>query len=251
MARRSAIGEAFRKGLRAAWQNLPATLALEAAMAGMVAIYYCWPTGAAWLSAYAAWQESGGVLVAALATACAGGILSEFSLVYFQQGGRWTRVNLENIAFKWVLFFISGAITYEFYRLQGYWWGQGTSWHVLLPKVLVDQFGYTVLWAAPFYTLATRWQTLHYSFEKLRKEFGGGEIITERLLPILVTNWMFWIPGVSLIYSMPGILQTPLFIFATAIWGLLLPAVTKQERMPMLEKQPQVGPPVVLGQPAK
>jgi hypothetical protein len=50
------------------------------------------------------------------------------------------------------------------------------------------------------------------------------------MLPILVTNWMFWIPGVSLIYAMPLVLQTPLFIFATAIWGLLLPAVARQER---------------------
>jgi hypothetical protein len=50
------------------------------------------------------------------------------------------------------------------------------------------------------------------------------------MLPILVTNWMFWLPGVSLIYAMPLVLQTPLFIFATAIWGLLLPAVAQQER---------------------
>src|ERR1700677_2351561 len=111
--RDSAIGEAFRKGFRAAWQNLPAILALQGAMAAIVAIYYCWPLGASYLGRYAEWQQSGGILVAALATACAGGILSEISLVYFQQAGHWTRTNLENVAFKWILFFISGAITYE------------------------------------------------------------------------------------------------------------------------------------------
>ena len=250
MERDSAIGEAFRKGFRAAWQNLPAILALQGAMAAIVAIYYCWPLGASYLGRYAEWQQSGGILVAALATACAGGILSEISLVYFQQAGHWTRTNLENVAFKWILFFISGAITYEFYRLQGYWFGQGTTLNVLVPKVLVDQFGYTILWAAPFYTLTTRWQALGYSFEKLKRELWM-EIFIERFLPILITNWMFWIPGVSLIYSMPALLQTPLFIFAVAIWGLLLPAVTKQERLPSAEKQPSVGGPAIVGQPAE
>ena len=229
MISRSPIGEAFRKGTRAAWQNLPAMLALEFAMAAVVATHYCWPAGAAVLSRYAAWQHSGGVVGAALATAFAGGVLSEVSLVYFQNGGRWTRTNLENMGFKWLLFFVSGAIVYKFYAQQAVWFGQGATWSVLVPKVLVDQFGYTVLWSTPFYALLTRWQMLGYSVRRLWPELGWN-FVTERMLPILVTNWMFWIPGVSLIYSMPTILQTPLFIFATAIWGLLLPAVTRQER---------------------
>jgi hypothetical protein len=198
-------------------------------MAAVVAIYYGWPAGAAVLSRYAAWQHAGGVLVAALATAFAGGVLSQVSLVYFQKRGRWTESDLKNMAFRWALFFISGAIVYEFYGWQAVWWGQGPGWSVLIPKVLLDQFGYTVFVATPLFSLSLRWQTLNFSGKRLWKELDQS-FLTERMLPILVTNWMFWIPGVSLIYSMPSILQTPLFIFATAIWGLLLPAVTKQER---------------------
>jgi len=202
-------------------------LVLLTAMAAVVAIYYCWPAGAALLSRYAAWQHAGGVLAAALATACAGGVLSEVSLVYFQNGGRWTRDNLENMAFKWMFFFVSGAIVYEFYGWQAVWWGQGATWQVLVPKILVDQFGYTVFWSTPYNTVLTRWQMLGYSGSRLWMELDR-DFVTERMLPVLVTNWMFWIPGVTLIYSMPLILQTPLFVFATAIWGLLLLAVTRQ-----------------------
>jgi hypothetical protein len=245
---RSPIREAFRKGGRAAAQNLFPMLALELAMGSVVAIYYCWPAGAALLSRYAAWQHSGGVLAAALATAFAGGVLSELSLVYFNSKGRWTRRNVESMAFKWLVFFVSGGIVYEFYLQQAVWFGQGTTWSVLVRKVLVDQFGYTVIWSTPYYALLTRWQALGYSGSRLRAELGP-EFITRRMLPILVTNWMFWIPGVSLIYSMPSILQTPLFIFAIAIWGLLLPAVTTEDPHTDGAQNPMMAAPGAVVQP--
>jgi hypothetical protein len=206
-------------------------LALEAVMAAVVAIYYGWPAGAALLSRLGDWQHSGGVLAAATGTALAGGVLSEISVVYFQDGGRWTPTHLENAAFKFCLFFVSGALVYEFYLQQAVWFGHGASWRVLLPKVLVDQFGYTVIWATPYQTLLTRWHVLRYSFRRLGRELNLA-FVTERMLPVLVANWMFWIPGVSLIYSMPTHLQAPLFILATAIWGLLLAAVAHPAREP-------------------
>jgi hypothetical protein len=224
----SPFGEAFRKGVRAARQNLPAMLALQLAMAGLVAIYYRWPAGRDVLFRYAAWQHAGGVFAAALATAFAGGVLSELSLVYFQNRGRWTWENANSVAFKWAFFFVSGAIVYEFYQLQAVWWGEGAALAVIVPKVLVDQFGYTVFWSTPYNTILTRWHMLGYSGRRLWMELDR-DFLTERMLPVLVINWMFWIPGVTLIYSMPLMLQTPLFIFATAIWGLLLPAVTRQD----------------------
>jgi len=227
LASSSVFINAARKGLRAARANLPPMLVLQGAMAAIVAVYYTWPRGAWVLARFGAWQHAGGVIAAACATAFAGGILSETSAVYFQNGGKWTQAHLENMAFKVALFFVSGAIVYEFYQQQAVWFGHGASWSVLVPKVLVDQFVYTVVWAVPYQTLLTRWQTLGFSFRRLGEEMRE-DFLTARLLPVLVTNWMFWIPGVSLIYSMPSILQTTLFIFATAIWGLLLPAVARQ-----------------------
>jgi hypothetical protein len=247
---RSSFAEAFRQSILAASENLPAMLMLLVAMATVVAIYYCWPAGAFVLDRYAAWQHTGGLLAAALATAFAGGVLSELSLVYFQNKGRWTLNDVENMGFKWALFFVSGAIVYEFYAWQALWWGQGASWSVLVPKVLVDQFGFTVFWSTPFFALLTRWQVLRYSGRRLWMELKG-EFITERMLPILVANWMFWIPGVVLIYSMPTNLQVPLFIFATAIWGLLLPAVTRQNRRDRSGQLPILGAPEALAQSRK
>jgi hypothetical protein len=218
--------DAVRKGFQAARQNLYAILGLQSAMALVVVIYYRWPAGNTLLSRYAEWQHHGGVFTAALASAFAGGALSETSVVYFQNRGRWTWPHLENMGFKMAMFFISGAVTYEFYQYQAFWFGDGPAWSILLPKILVDQIFYAPLLAVPYQTLLTRWQVLRYSGHRLGLELGLP-FFTDRLLPVAVTSWMFWIPGVFFVYSMPLHLQMSLAIFATASWGILLAALAK------------------------
>lgn len=215
--------------------------ALLAAMSALVAVYYFWPAGAAVLSRYAAWQHAGGLFRTGLVAGFAGGILSELSLVYLRDGGRWNATHLENMVFRFVVFFISGLIVSQFYEYQAVWFGDGLSWRVLLPKVLVDQFAFSVFWSTPYQTLTFRWQALRYSGSRLWNGLDGNFVI-ERMLPVLVTNWMFWIPGVTLVYSMPLILQMPVNIFATAIWSLLLAGLAKATDVPVAE----MGPGLVL-----
>ena len=206
-------------------------LVLLAAMSVLVAIYYFWPTGATVLSRYGAWQHAGGIFRTALVSGFAGGILSELSLIYVRDRGRWNVTHLENMLFRFVLFFISGMIVGQFYKLQAFWFGNGLSWRVLLPKVLVDQFIFSVFWSTTYYSLAFRWQALRYSGARLWSELDRNFVV-ERMLPVLVTNWMFWIPGVTLVYAMPLILQMPLNIFATAIWSLLLAGLARSAGAP-------------------
>ncbi len=195
--------------------------ALLAAMAVFVAIYYLWPAGSAFLGWYAKWQHSGGIFGLALTAGFAGGILSELSVVYVRDRGRWTSTHLENMLFRFLVFFVGGFAVGEFYEWQAVWFGEGVSWRVILPKVLVDQFIFSVFWSTTYQTLTFRWHALRYSGSRLWSELNG-QFILKRMLPVMVTNWMFWIPGVTLVYSMPLLLQMPLNIFATAIWSLLL-----------------------------
>jgi hypothetical protein len=209
-------------------------------MALLVASYYLWPAAQSVLSRVAAWQHAGGILAAAFASSLAGGLLSEISAVYFLHGGRWTRAHLEHAAFKMALFFFTGSLIYKFYELQGIWFGQGASWSVLVPKILVDQFIYSAFWLVPFLSIVMRWQALGYSAKKLRRELNAN-FLTERTLPILITNWMFWIPGVTFIYAMPQNLQMPLCIFANAIWGLLLAAAARLPNHPAAPELAAIG----------
>jgi hypothetical protein len=56
------------------------------------------------------------------------------------------------------------------------------------------------------------------------KPFWGTKI-----LPVLITNWAFWIPMVSIIYCFPAELQLPLAILAVTIWVLLLSILTSKK----------------------
>ena len=234
----------MQEGFQSARQNLPAMLALLAAMSVMVGIYYFWPAGAAVLSQYAAWQHAGGILRTGLVAGFAGGILSELSVIYICDRGRWNSAHVENMVFRFVVFFFGGLVVAKFYEWQAYWFGDGLSWRVLAPKILVDQFIFSVFWSTTYQTLVFRWQALRYSGSRLWSELDGSFVV-ERMLPVLVTNWMFWIPGVTLVYSMPLILEMPLNIFATAIWSLLLAGLAKSARAP----EASIGPGLVLARP--
>ena len=219
--------------------------ALLVAMGAILVGYYFWPPFARAISAYGEWQAAGGVLRTGLVAGFAGGVISELSVIYFRDGDRWKLRHVEDMIFRFVLFFLGGMIVAVFYDYQAFWFGQGHSLGTLAPKVLVDQFVFSVLWSTPYYALAFRWQGVRYSPARLWSEMKPA-FLFERMLPVLITNWMFWIPGVTIIYSMPLPLEMPLNIFGTAIWGVLLAALAKKgepETMPVpLRETPVVVP---------
>jgi hypothetical protein len=77
-------------------------------------------------------------------------------------------------------------------------------------------------------TLAFLWKSEQFSLrltvEKMR-QFRKFYALT--VLPVLVSNWLFWIPMVVLIYCFPTSLQLPLGILACAIWSLLIAALVE------------------------
>ncbi len=50
-----------------------------------------------------------------------------------------------------------------------------------------------------------------------------------KMLPVLVSNWAFWIPMASIVYCFPSDLQIPLSILAVTIWVLILSVLTAKK----------------------
>ncbi len=44
----------------------------------------------------------------------------------------------------------------------------------------------------------------------------------DRVIPLMIANWVVWIPAVSLIYLFPLPLQLPLMNIILALWCLIL-----------------------------
>jgi hypothetical protein len=88
-------------------------------------------------------------------------------------------------------------------------------------KLAVDQFIYSPFWAVPTYLIALRWMERGCSWKRTRASLD--RVFWTRTFPtVLVTNWLIWIPAVTLVYSLPAPLQFPLFSVIMCFFVLLV-----------------------------
>lgn len=201
-------------------------LVLQALLGVLVASYFLWPSSAVVLYKLSAWKQSGGIGFSFIATGFAGGVLAELSKVYLGQRGRWTRANVEDGLFNFMLLGFGGSVVHIFYELQAQWFGDHLAWSVILKKSAADMLLFTPIWATPYQTIFWLWKNHRYQWERVREELNPGYFM-KHYLPVLIMEWVFWIPVVMMTYSLPLVLQFPFFLVAMATWGLLLAALTK------------------------
>jgi len=65
------------------------------------------------------------------------------------------------------------------------------------------------------------WRRRGYSIAATLPALRGG-FYRARVLPLLIPNWCFWIPAVSVIYALPMALQFVLFVLVLAAWSLIM-----------------------------
>jgi hypothetical protein len=209
--------EAGTAALRRFWRSF----VLIQASAALVAIAY-WASGPfrAAAAQAAAWKTSGGLLAAAALTAVAGGILPEVAKLVADRGKSSLRGRGGEIAFNMAFFALDGLVIDPLYRGEAVLFGRDTLIHTVVEKVAFDQFVFTPLWSAAI-VLLFLWRQRGYSLAATRPALRRGFYRT-RVLPLLVPNWLFWIPMVSIIYALPVPLQFLLFVPALAAWSLIM-----------------------------
>ncbi|MCU0778955.1 MAG: hypothetical protein MUF86_15000 [Akkermansiaceae bacterium] len=136
------------------------------------------------------------------------------------QKGRIHRKNGANLRFTVPFWCAMGVIVDAFYRAQAVWFGADAAFPVVAKKVLVDQFIYNPLFAAPCTAMLYDWKNRGYGFH------GLGDFFTTRyyrgvVVPTLFATWGVWIPIVTILYSLPSLLQIPLFGLALSMWVML------------------------------
>jgi hypothetical protein len=225
---RELVLRSLRLGSAAARANFVPALFVQALMIGLVAAYFYLPAAKLVFGVLTNWNVHGGLLFSFVAMGITVGGLTEISGVYLHNKGRWKGEDLGNIAFNFFVFGLLGVMNSLFYQLQAHWFGAGRSPGILATKTFVDQFLYTPFLSNPVQTLAFLWKSEQFSFrqtvEKMQ-HFQQFYVLT--VLPVLVSNWCFWIPMVVVIYCFPTSLQLPLGILAVAIWSMLLATLVK------------------------
>jgi hypothetical protein len=171
-------------------------------------------------AALAAWKTAGGLPLAAMTAAFAGGILPELAKLAALRGQAPLRGRAGEIAFNVAFFAFNGVVVDGLYRFEAALFGAGAGAGTVVAKVAFDQFVFTPPWLV-FITALYLFRARGFSWAATRPALGRG-FVRARVLPLLLPDWFFWIPMVSIIYAFPLPLQFLLFILALAGWSLIL-----------------------------
>src|SRR5256886_1254537 len=217
----------FTIGWEAARANAKPALIIQAIMLALAIAFYTNSSVADALRTLAEFKRAHGLLFVIAASVAAGALLPEFFLILFFQRGRPQRANLRNLAFTVPVWGFDGSLVDLLYHTEANWLGDVATLPVVLGKICIDQFGYNVLFAAPFGVLTYEWKNSGFSMQPVR-DLRSEEHYRDKILPTLVATWAVWIPLMAIIYSLPLALQFPLFGFALSFWVLLLTYMTNR-----------------------
>ncbi|MCH2183302.1 MAG: Mpv17/PMP22 family protein [Mariniblastus sp.] len=223
--------------LRAAWhtgrtaivQNRVPTCILW--LFGVILIfgYFQWPALASWLDRMGEFRWRHGFAFSFLSTALFGGLIP--ALIPGLIGRREPPINLRNVASATLFWGLKGWEIDLFYRWQAYWLGTAGDFGTIVGKTMVDQFIYVPLIGVVNIVLFYLWRDNGFSFK--RTWFAlGPHWYQRRVLPLLISNWVVWIPAVALIYALPLALQLPIQNLVLCFWVLILVVFTAPEPSP-------------------
>ncbi len=205
-------------GAKAAKDNLlPSALILLAATV-LVVSYYQVPAVKAWLAPIGQLNQSAPTLFAIICTSLTAGLIPWcFRMALPQLRPRHPVYDLVHSVLWWGFI---GILVRYFYALQGAMFGTEVTPQVVFLKVLVDQSLFTVVCGAPFNAISHLWKDLNWNTAELRQAMRPGWY-RRLVLPNLLPNFLVWLPGNILFYSMPPELQLPVANCIGCFWALM------------------------------
>jgi len=221
----------FSAGFRAARANLVPGLIIQALMVLMVLAYYFFPPAQSWFQALALAKGKWGFAFSYVSSVIAGAVLPVVLTIAVVQRGRVRRGDLAGLVFLCLFWGLDGMIIDAFYRFQALIFGAHADLPVVVKKVLVDQFIYNPLFAAPYTVACFEFKNQACNPRRIGHVFTG-RFYREQVIPTLCATWAVWIPVTSAIYALPSLLQIPLFALALSFWSLLITCITNRANTP-------------------
>lgn len=214
-------------GLRAARANLIPGFILQAIMLSLLLGYYFYPPTTALLNQLADLKAEWGYLYSIVASVIAGAVIPEVMRITIFQKGKVTRANLGNFLFAAFHWAWSGALVDFLYRQQASWFGTEITFTVVATKVIIDQFIFNPFFAAPVNSWAYDWKNAGFPLRGIHL-FFTLRYYRNTVVPTLVATWGVWIPVVTILYSLPPLLQIPLFALALSLWVMIFTWMSEQ-----------------------
>lgn len=213
------LRESLRLGWGGARANLHAGVVLWLVGSAIVASYYGFPPVRQFFDAVGTFKDSFTPWFAMVSTAFFGGLLPYLFQVAFLPAAK--RQPLRHVPWLLVFWALHGWQIDALYRVQALLFGDSATVSVLLKKTLVDQFIWSPFIALPQVLLVYLFVEKECSLQRTRLALRRRSYLA-RAIPIMIVNWVIWIPAVALIYLLPLALQLPLQNLILTMWCLLL-----------------------------
>lgn len=227
------LAGAWAKSLRSLRLNLIPGLFLQGAMISVGIAYFYLPAFRQALMSLASLKEHWGLLFSFVGTSLASSLLPEILRPLLPPSARTAGESplTSRLLFALPFWGLIGMQVDLFYRLQFLIFGPSDRLTVIAAKVFVDAFVYCPLLAMPEAVCVFLWKDHHYTHHGF-KGWTPVRFYVLRIFPVLVANWMVWIPVVSVIYSLPAPLGIPLFIMAQSFWVMVFTTLSARGREP-------------------
>lgn len=217
------------EALRSLRLNLIPGLLLQGMMIAVAAGYLWSPGIYRALMHLGALKDHWGLLFSFIGTSAASSFLPELLRPFLPKSTRPAQEPplLSRLLFAIPFWGLIGMQVDLFYRLQFLVFGPSDRLSVIAAKVVVDAFLYCPLLAMPEAVCVFLWKDHEFT----RHGFRGWtplRFYALKVFPVLMTNWMVWIPVVSVIYALPPALGIPLFIIAQAFWVMVFTTLSSR-----------------------
>lgn len=189
-------------GLQAARANVIPGLLVQGIMLALLLAYYFYPPTTHGLNELASLKGRWGYGYSAISAIVAGALFPELLQVVVFQKGKVLRRNSTNLLFSIPFWCLMGVLADFLYRCQAGWFGTA---------ILYD------------------WKNSGYGMGQLRTYLSAG-YYQAVVIPTLFATWGVWIPIVSILYSLPPLLQVPLFGLALSLWVMLYTWMSEQRK---------------------
>ena len=212
----------IRRALR---QNIVPGIILQAFALLIALSYFYIPATHIMFDTLAQLKQQAGWRYSAISTAIFGGLIPYLYLVV---SGRLRKMYFKVFLFYIVLWAEKGVEVDLFYQLQSYIFGDGSDVQTVVKKVLFDQLIYSALWAAPGLAALYLWKDSGFKWSEFKVALNK-EFLYIKIPTIVASNWLVWFPAVAVIYSMPPLLQIPLFNLVLCFFVLLITSLSAKE----------------------
>lgn len=223
-----AVEAPWKTGLRGARANLIPGLCLQAGALSIVLAYSFSPDAREMLGHIERLRVDGGFWFSAISTPLFGGLIP---FLYLRAHPRTrARYPWPHLLFFLAFWSVKGMEVDLLYRSLAAFVGTGNDIGTIARKVVVDQFLYNPLWAAPTGVLAWAWRENGFRWAPVQADLLRPGWYVRRIIPALLSTWGVWIPAVCLIYALPSSLQIPLFNVVLCFWTLLFAHVVAEQK---------------------